>query len=141
MFARSRESIRNFGPTTAYRTRVIGRNKKRKITELKLSSHNGEKLEFAVVSIKKTYFYILVWSNFQSVIKPVTIGPHPTKISGAASMAHFRVRREIITHDCAEFWFVYKAHPPAHIGICVGGCNAVDRPKNNQNVNYFLPRP
>ena len=38
-------------------------------------------------------------------------------------------RREIITQDGAEFWFVYKAHPPANIGICVGGCNAVDGPK------------
>ena len=43
-------------------------------------------------------------------------------------------RQEIITQDCAEFWFVYKAHPPAHIGICVGGCNAVDAPKNKQDV-------
>ena len=47
-------------------------------------------------------------------------------------------RREIITQDFAGFWFVYKAHPPAHIGICVGGCNAVDAPKNKQDVSLFL---
>ncbi|MGB5618781.1 MAG: hypothetical protein WBM78_18195, partial [Desulfobacterales bacterium] len=47
-------------------------------------------------------------------------------------------RQEIITQDCAGFWFVYKAHPPAHIGICVGGCNAVDGPKNKQDVYLFL---
>jgi hypothetical protein len=43
-----------------------------------------------------------------------------------------------MTHDCAEFRFVYKAHPPAHIGICVGGCNAVDGQKNKQDVSLFL---
>ena len=43
-------------------------------------------------------------------------------------------RHEIITQDCAGFWFVYKAHPPMHIGICVGGCNAVDEPKDKQDV-------
>ena len=43
-----------------------------------------------------------------------------------------------MTQDCAGFWFVCKAHPPAHIGICVGGCNAVDGPKNKQDVSLFL---
>jgi hypothetical protein len=31
------------------------------------------------------------------------------------------------SQDCAGFWFVYKAHPPVHIGICAGGCKAPDR--------------
>jgi hypothetical protein len=43
-------------------------------------------------------------------------------------------RPEIITKDCAGFWFFYKAHPPMHIGICVGGCNAVDEPKDKHDV-------
>ncbi|MEN8690229.1 MAG: hypothetical protein AB1Z20_08990, partial [Desulfobacterales bacterium] len=34
--------------------------------------------------------------------------------------------------------FVYKAHPAAHIGIRVGGCNAVDDPKDKQDVGLFL---
>ena len=35
--------------------------------------------------------------------------------------------------DGAGFWFVTKAHPSVHIEICVGGCNAGDGPKDNQN--------
>ena len=60
------------------------------------------------------------------------------KLSSSQASRKLGPRREIITQDCAEFWFVYKAHPPAHIGICVGGCNAVDGPKNNQDVSLFL---
>ena len=52
----------------------------------------------------------------------------------ADEAANLGSRQEIITQDCAGFWFVYKAHPPMHIGICVGGCNAVDGPKDKQNV-------
>jgi hypothetical protein len=40
--------------------------------------------------------------------------------------------------DCAEFGFVYKAHPTAHIEIRVGGCNAVDGPKGKQDVELFF---
>ena len=40
--------------------------------------------------------------------------------------------------DCAGFWFVYKAHPPVHIRICTRGCNAVDGPKDKQDVQLFL---
>jgi len=43
-------------------------------------------------------------------------------------------RQKIITQDCAGFWFVYKAHAPVHIGICAGACNAVDGPKDKQDV-------
>jgi hypothetical protein len=43
-------------------------------------------------------------------------------------------RQEIIPQDCAGFWFVYKAHPLVHIRICAGGCNAVDGPKDKQDV-------
>jgi len=32
----------------------------------------------------------------------------------------------------AVFWFVYKAHPPVHIGICTGGCNNIDGPKGKK---------
>ena len=41
-------------------------------------------------------------------------------------------------HDCAGLWFVYKAHPPAHIGIRLGGCNAVDGPQDKQEVELFF---
>jgi hypothetical protein len=34
--------------------------------------------------------------------------------------------------------FVYKAHPAAHIEIRVGGCNAVDGPKDKQDVELFF---
>ncbi|MGB8335457.1 MAG: hypothetical protein WCE56_13260, partial [Desulfobacterales bacterium] len=45
---------------------------------------------------------------------------------------------EIIPQDCAGFGFVCKAHPAAHIEIRVGGCNAVDGPKDKQDVELFL---
>ncbi|MGD9273433.1 MAG: hypothetical protein PVI65_03630, partial [Desulfobacterales bacterium] len=40
--------------------------------------------------------------------------------------------------DCAGFGFVYKAHTAAHIEIRVGGCNAVDGPKDKQGVELFF---
>ncbi|MGD9976085.1 MAG: hypothetical protein AB7S77_23765, partial [Desulfatirhabdiaceae bacterium] len=40
--------------------------------------------------------------------------------------------------DCDGFWFVCKAHPPVHIGICAGGCNAADGPKDKQDVDLFV---
>ncbi|MEN8690650.1 MAG: hypothetical protein AB1Z20_11140, partial [Desulfobacterales bacterium] len=43
-----------------------------------------------------------------------------------------------IPQDCAGFGFVYKAHPAAHIEIRVGGCNAVDGPKDKQGVELFF---
>jgi hypothetical protein len=39
-------------------------------------------------------------------------------------------RQEIIPQYGEGFWFVIKAHPPAHIEICAGGCNAEDGPKD-----------
>jgi hypothetical protein len=36
------------------------------------------------------------------------------------------------------FGFVYKARPAGHIEIRVGGCNAVDGPKDKQDVELFL---
>jgi len=36
------------------------------------------------------------------------------------------------------FWFVYRAHLPMHIGIYVGGCIAVDGPKDWQDVSLNL---
>jgi hypothetical protein len=36
------------------------------------------------------------------------------------------------------FWFVIKAHPLAHIGICAGGCNDEDGPKDQQDVVLFF---
>jgi hypothetical protein len=39
--------------------------------------------------------------------------------------------------DCAGLGFVYKAHPAAHIEIRVGGRNAVDGPKDKQDVDLF----
>jgi hypothetical protein len=47
-------------------------------------------------------------------------------------------RQEIIAQYGAGFWFVTKAHSPAHIGICAGGCNAGDGPKDKQEVQLFL---
>ena len=43
-------------------------------------------------------------------------------------------REEIIPQDGAGFGFVTKAHPAAHIEIRVGGRNAVDGPKDKQDV-------
>jgi hypothetical protein len=51
-------------------------------------------------------------------------------------------RKEIIPTDCAGFVFVYKAHPPVHIRICVDGCNAVDGRKNKQGggiISFLHP--
>jgi hypothetical protein len=36
------------------------------------------------------------------------------------------------------FWFVIKTHLPMHIGIYVGGCIAVDGPKDKQDVSFNL---
>jgi DNA-binding NtrC family response regulator len=47
-------------------------------------------------------------------------------------------RQEIIQQYGEGFWFVIKAHPPAHIAICAGGCNAEDGPKDKQDVELFL---
>jgi hypothetical protein len=43
--------------------------------------------------------------------------------------------------DSAGIEFVYKAHPAAHIEIRVGGCNAVDGPKEQQDVELFFAGP
>jgi hypothetical protein len=37
-----------------------------------------------------------------------------------------------------EFWFVIKAHLPMHSGIYVGGCIAVDGPKDKKDVSLNL---
>ena len=42
--------------------------------------------------------------------------------------------------ECAGFWFVSKAHPSAHIGICAGGCNTCEAPKDDQDVELFFFR-
>jgi hypothetical protein len=47
-------------------------------------------------------------------------------------------REEIMPQDGAGFGFVYKAQPAAHIEIRVGGCNAVDGPKDKQDVELFF---
>jgi len=47
-------------------------------------------------------------------------------------------RQQIIPLDCAGFGLAYKAHPAAHIEIRVGGCNAVDWPKDKQDVELFF---
>jgi hypothetical protein len=47
-------------------------------------------------------------------------------------------RQEIIPQYGAGFWFVTQAHSPVHIGICAGGCNAGDGPKDNQDVALFF---
>ena len=47
-------------------------------------------------------------------------------------------RQEINPQDCAGFGFVDKANPAAHIEIRAGGCNAVDGPKDKQDVELFL---
>jgi hypothetical protein len=39
-------------------------------------------------------------------------------------------RQETMPQYGEGFWFVIKAHPPAHIEICAGGCNAEDGPKD-----------
>ena len=49
-----------------------------------------------------------------------------------------RVTVRQIPQDCAGFGFVYKAHPAEHIEIRFGGCNAVDGPKDKQDVNLFF---
>jgi len=46
-------------------------------------------------------------------------------------------RQELFPQDCAGFGFVYRAHPAVHIEIRVGGCNAVDGPKDKQDVELF----
>jgi hypothetical protein len=43
-----------------------------------------------------------------------------------------------MTPECARFEFVYKAHPPVHIKICSGGCNAVDWP-TDEPVGWAEP--
>ena len=43
--------------------------------------------------------------------------------------------------DSAGFGFAYKAHPAAHIEIRVGGCNAVDGPKDKPDVELFFLGP
>ena len=58
-------------------------------------------------------------------------------------MASYDFRRsgswkEIIPQDCAGFGFEYKAHPAAHIEIRFGGCNTVDDPKDQQDVESFF---
>jgi hypothetical protein len=44
--------------------------------------------------------------------------------------------------DRAGFWFVCKAHPPAHFRINAAGCNTpdtqTDRPKLKQDAPLFL---
>jgi hypothetical protein len=47
-------------------------------------------------------------------------------------------RKETVPQDGAEFGFVYKAHPAAHIEIRLGGCNTVDGPKGKQDVDLFF---
>ena len=51
------------------------------------------------------------------------------------------LRKGIIEQDCAGFWFVYKAHPPVHIRICAGGCNAVGGTEDQSRLGgiYFFP--
>jgi hypothetical protein len=51
---------------------------------------------------------------------------------------HLGSRQQIIPLDCAGFWLAYKAHPAAHIEIRVVGCNAVDEPKDKQDVELFV---
>ena len=46
-------------------------------------------------------------------------------------------RKEINPQNCAGCWFVCKEHPPAHIEIRAGGYNAVDRPTDKQDVDFF----
>jgi hypothetical protein len=47
-------------------------------------------------------------------------------------------RQPIIPQCGAGFWFVTQAHPPAHIGMCAGGWNAGDGPKDKQEVELLL---
>jgi len=47
-------------------------------------------------------------------------------------------REEIMPQDGAGFGFVYKAQPAAHIEIRVGGCKAVDGPKDKQDEELFF---
>jgi hypothetical protein len=47
-------------------------------------------------------------------------------------------RQSIIAQYDAGFWFVTQAHSSAHIGICAGGCNAGDGPKDKPDVELFL---
>jgi hypothetical protein len=51
-------------------------------------------------------------------------------------------RKEIIPQDYAGFVFIDKAHPPMHIKICAGGCNAVDGHKDKQGwgiISFLHP--
>ncbi|MGD9212212.1 MAG: hypothetical protein PVI90_15630, partial [Desulfobacteraceae bacterium] len=47
-------------------------------------------------------------------------------------------REKINLQDCAEFWFVYEARIPAHIKICAGIRNKVDRTKDKHDVDLFF---
>ncbi|MGD9210880.1 MAG: hypothetical protein PVI90_08885, partial [Desulfobacteraceae bacterium] len=47
-------------------------------------------------------------------------------------------REKINLQDCAEFWFVYEARIPAHIKICAGIRNKVDRTKDKHGVDLFF---
>ena len=49
-------------------------------------------------------------------------------------------RQEIIPQDCVGFWFVYQAHPSAHIENRAGGSNVVDGLKNKHDGELFFCR-
>ena len=59
---------------------------------------------------------------------------------GAITRTLFNVRVTVINNSTegAVFWFVYKAHPPVHIGICTGGWYAVNGPKHKKAAALFL---
>jgi hypothetical protein len=74
-----------------------------------------------------------------NTLKPfATMGSMPMTIV-AFELGHWK---KIISPDYAGFVSVYKAHPPVHIRICAGGCNAVDGPKDKQGGGIiFFQRP
>jgi len=44
--------------------------------------------------------------------------------------------------ESSRTWFDCRAHPPVNIGICAGGYNAADGPKDKQGcliISYLYP--
>ncbi|MCK4837788.1 MAG: hypothetical protein KAS94_03240 [Desulfobulbaceae bacterium] len=80
--------------------------------------------------------------NKHSIVNHIQVGQQPQKKTkhenGDVCFQVSGSRQEIIAQGCAGFWFVYNAHPPVHILICAGGCNAVDELKDKQDLQLFL---
>ncbi|HSM75720.1 MAG TPA: hypothetical protein VK852_13830, partial [Desulfobacterales bacterium] len=64
--------------------------------------------------------------------------PLTEKFTTTVSLTLSGSRQSIIPECVTGFWFVTQAHPPVHIGICTGGCNAEGRPKDQRDLQLFF---